>query len=290
LSPHLSPKPPKQLNGFTESASKLKPIIQTKDKIKPSKPMVTKKQPVKRTCIKSKAVRANSTESKSVRAKATDSKSKSSKTKSKLVPIQSDLDDPELEPGDKHFLKLVQDENLCNLHPTITSECIMRDDSWNLKSMLTEYAFDILTKNQTVPYSFLSHGNQLYSNMNINTSYVYHIELRTYVPISSLTLQQPTVIVPKFNEARTHKDKIMSALGLRYYGKTDAEFWTNREKSCELNQYPVESGFGDFKYHKNNETLDMCGVAHPVIELPKLEDVYKGIDFDYIARLKYLGV
>jgi len=270
LSPHLSPLPSKQLNGFIESGIKIKPIKQTKTKKKPSsKPIVTKKQPVKRTCVTSKSVRATST----------DSKSKSSKSKSK--PIQSEIDDPELAAGDQDFLKLVQDDNLCNLHPTITSECTMRDDSWNLKTMLTEYAFDILTKNRTVPYSYLSQGNQLYSNMNTNTSYVYHEELKTYVPTSSLALQQPTVIVPKFNEARTHKDKIMSALGLRYYGKTDAEFWTNREKSCTLNQYPVEAGFGEFKYHKNNDTLDMCGVTHPVIELPMLEDVYKGVDFDY---------
>jgi len=272
LSPHLSPLPSKQLNGFIESGIKIKPIKQTKTKKKPSsKPIVTKKQPVKRTCVTSKSVRATST----------DSKSKSSKSKSKSKPIQSEIDDPELAAGDQDFLKLVQDDNLCNLHPTITGECTMRDDSWNLKTMLTEYAFDILTKNRTVPYSYLSQGNQLYSNMNTNTSYVYHEELKTYVPTSSLALQQPTVIVPKFNEARTHKDKIMSALGLRYYGKTDAEFWTNREKSCTLNQYPVEAGFGEFKYHKNNDTLDMCGVTHPVIELPLLEDVYKGVDFDY---------
>lgn len=270
-SPHLSPQPPKQLNELNEGDIKNTSTKQKQNINKPSsKPVVTKKHPVKRNC------------NKSVKITPSDSKRKSSKSKPKPVP--SEKEDDELAPGDQDFLKLVQDDNLCDLHPTITSECTMRDDSWNLKTMLTEYAFDILSKNQTVPYSYLSQGNQLYSNMNTNTSFVYHIELGIYVPISALALHQPTVIVPKFNEARTHKDKIMSALGLRYYGKTDAEFWTNREKSCTINQYPVESGFDDFKYHKNNDTLDMCGVAHPVIELQKLEDVYKGMEFDYTTQ------
>ena len=197
--------------------------------------------------------------------------------------------------GDPEYLKIVEDKNLCKLHPTITSRCSLKKGSWQLEGMLNNYAYNMLIQNGSIPYSIISGQKSNLNNLYENPDYVYHEDIDEYIPLSSILLKQPTLQVPKFNEIRTYKDKIMEYLGIRYKGKTDADFWRHREKSCEINNYEL-NGVDEkiYKYYKVNETQDMVGIAteklnpefQPNVVVDKLESIYTGVNFNYMTFLK----
>merc|ERR1712071_171578 len=175
--------------------------------------------------------------------------------------------------------KLTSFENIFSLHPAIASGCEIPRSSWGADILFSRDTQTILKKNGTIPYHKLCVTENSY--YDDNPLFVYHPELREYIHIHQLLNSPGHVRVETYDTRITHKDRMLAALGLRYKGRIKEQEWSNREKSCNLNEG------AEIVYHRNPDTHDFVQVEHPNISLEPLEEFFAGMNFDPAVTLTH---